>query len=87
MPCQEHGVLLFGFHEERIDEDAFADGSAADRRDRRASPSGESEKTKCSSHGYAKNEQKEQEMGPYKMARPCHLNYENGLEVKTKKWG
>ena len=46
MPCQEHGVWLFGFHEERIDEDAFADGSAADKRERRASPSDERELTK-----------------------------------------
>lgn len=46
MPCQEHGVWLLGFHEKRIDEDAFADGSAAAKRERSASPSGEREVTK-----------------------------------------
>jgi hypothetical protein len=45
MPCQEHGVRLDGFHEERIDEDAFADGSAAEIRERRASPSEDREAT------------------------------------------
>lgn len=45
MPCHEHGVWVLGFHEERIDEDAaFADGPpAADKSERRASPSAERE--------------------------------------------
>lgn len=46
MPCHEHGVGLDGFHEERIDEDAFADWSAAEIRERRASPSEDRETTK-----------------------------------------
>ena len=46
MPCQEHGVRPDGFHEERIDEDAFADGSVAEIRERRASPSEDREATK-----------------------------------------
>ena len=46
MPCHEHGVWLDGFHEERIDEDAFADGPAAEIRERRVSPSEDREATK-----------------------------------------
>lgn len=46
MPCHEHGVKLEGFHEESIDGDAFAEGPAAEMRERSASPSGESEETK-----------------------------------------
>lgn len=45
MPCHEHGVELDGFHEDNIEEDAFA-GPAAEIRERRASPSGDSEETK-----------------------------------------
>lgn len=45
MPCQEQGFGLDGFHEESTDEDDFADGSAAERRDKRACPSGEREET------------------------------------------
>lgn len=46
MPCHEHGVGLDGFQVERTDEDAFADGSAAERRERSACPSGDREATR-----------------------------------------
>lgn len=46
MACHEQGVELDGFQEERIEEDDFADGSAEERRERRASPSGDREATK-----------------------------------------
>lgn len=46
IPCHKHGVELFGFHEESTGEEAFADGSASDKRERRASPSGDKEVTK-----------------------------------------
>lgn len=45
MPCHEHGVKLDGFHEERIEDDSLAEGSAEERRERRACPSGEREVT------------------------------------------
>lgn len=45
MPCHVHGVGLDGFQEERIEDDALAEGSAAERRERRACPSGEREVT------------------------------------------
>lgn len=46
-PCHEQGVWLDGFHEERTEEEDFAEGSAEDIRERRACPSGEREET-CS---------------------------------------
>lgn len=46
MPCHEHGIKFEGFHEESIDDDALAEGPAAEMRERSASPSGESEETK-----------------------------------------
>lgn len=45
MPCQVHGVGLDGFHVERMEEEALAEGSAAESRERRACPSGEREVT------------------------------------------
>lgn len=45
-PCHEHGVGLDGFHEDRIDEDDFTDGSAAERRERRACPSADRDDTR-----------------------------------------
>lgn len=46
MPFHEQGVELDGFHEERRTEgDDFAAGPAADRRERRACPSGERQVT------------------------------------------
>lgn len=45
MPCHEHGFGLDGFHEERMEEDALAEGSQEERRERRACPSGEREVT------------------------------------------
>lgn len=45
MPCHEHGVGLDGSHEERTEEDALAEGSEAERRQRRALPSAEREET------------------------------------------
>lgn len=46
MPCHEHGVGLDGFQVERTEDDAFADGSASEIRERRASPSEDREATK-----------------------------------------